>query len=111
MNVAANYGATVNYSGTGTTSGRQNFIQTTADLRSARSPSRRIPKTVPSPSPDRGYTYVPAVGGGLAFMYHLTVDGVRVTDLRLSGEVVTKIFTGQITNWSGVRNGLVTTDR
>ena len=49
--------------------------------------------------PQYGYSYVPDVGGGTAFMYHLTVGGHLVTNLRLSGETLTKIFTGQITNW------------
>ncbi len=41
-----------------------------------------------------GYSYVPDVGGGTAFMYHLTVGGHLITNLRLSGETLMKIFTG-----------------
>jgi len=33
-------------------------------------------------------------------MYHLVVNGQRITNLRLSGATVTKIFTGLITNWN-----------
>jgi ABC-type phosphate transport system substrate-binding protein len=33
-------------------------------------------------------------------MYNLTINGQRVTNLRLSGDNVTKIFTGVITSWS-----------
>ena len=33
-------------------------------------------------------------------MYHLEVNGKRVTDLRLSGATIAKIFTGGVTNWS-----------
>jgi phosphate transport system substrate-binding protein len=40
------------------------------------------------------------VAGGTSFMYNLTVGGVRVTDLRLSGTTLSKIFTGQITRWN-----------
>jgi len=40
------------------------------------------------------------VSGGTAFTYHLTVGGHLVTNLRLSGETVAKIFTNKITNWS-----------
>ncbi len=32
-------------------------------------------------------------------MYHVTVGGHLITNLRLSGETLMKIFTGQITNW------------
>jgi phosphate transport system substrate-binding protein len=32
-------------------------------------------------------------------MYNLTIDGQRVTNLRLSGQNIAKIFAGQITNW------------
>ncbi len=46
-----------------------------------------------------GYSYVPDTAGGTAFMYHLDVDGKLITNLRLSGETVMKIFTGQISNW------------
>jgi len=49
--------------------------------------------------PQYGYSYIPDVGGGTAFMYHLTVGGHLITNLRLSGETLMKIFTGQITNW------------
>jgi ABC-type phosphate transport system substrate-binding protein len=45
------------------------------------------------------YSYVPDVAGGTAFMYHITVGGHLVTNLRLSEETIMKIFTGQITNW------------
>ncbi len=47
-----------------------------------------------------GYAYMPIVAGGTAFMYHLTIGGKRVTNLRLSGAVITRIFTGAITNWN-----------
>lgn len=46
------------------------------------------------------YSYLPITAGGTAFMYHLTVGGKQVTNLRLSGETIAKIFTGQIKNWS-----------
>ncbi len=50
-----------------------------------------------------GYSYLPITAGGTAFMYHLTVGGKQITNLRLSGDTVTKIFTGQITNWDDPR--------
>jgi ABC-type phosphate transport system substrate-binding protein len=53
-----------------------------------------------SERPAQGYSYVPDVAGGTAFMYHLTVAGKLITNLRLSGQTLMKIFTGQITNWA-----------
>jgi ABC-type phosphate transport system substrate-binding protein len=50
--------------------------------------------------PSRPYAYLPIVAGGTSFMYNLTVGGQRVTDLRLSGPTLAKIFTGQITRWN-----------
>src|SRR5260370_8164829 len=32
-------------------------------------------------------------------MYHLPVSGRLITNMRLSGQTIMKIFTGQITNW------------
>jgi ABC-type phosphate transport system substrate-binding protein len=49
--------------------------------------------------PSDGYSYVPDTAGGTAFMYHLDVGGHLITNLRLSGETIAKIFTGVITNW------------
>jgi ABC-type phosphate transport system substrate-binding protein len=46
-----------------------------------------------------GYSYVPLIGGAVAFPYHLSVHGHMLTNLRLSGQTIMKIFTGQITNW------------
>ena len=40
---------------------------------------------------------MPLVAGGTAFMYNLTNGGKKITNLRLSGGVLTKIFTGVIT--------------
>lgn len=51
-------------------------------------------------NPAKGtYAYMPIVVSGTVFMYHLTINGKRVTNLRLSGEVVTKIFTRAISYW------------
>ena len=46
------------------------------------------------------YGYVPIAGGGTAFVYNLVIGGERVTNLRLSGENVARIFTGVITRWN-----------
>ena len=43
---------------------------------------------------------MPIVAGGTSFMYNLKIGGKRVTNLRLSGETLAKIFTGGITTWN-----------
>ncbi|MGI5524991.1 phosphate ABC transporter substrate-binding protein PstS [Micromonospora sp. CA-259024] len=48
----------------------------------------------------RQSAYMPIVAGGTAFMYNLKIGGRRVTNLRLSGEVISKIFTGVIRKWN-----------
>ncbi|MET7949690.1 phosphate ABC transporter substrate-binding protein PstS [Micromonospora sp. NPDC005324] len=48
----------------------------------------------------RESAYMPIVAGGTAFMYNLKIGGRRVTNLRLSGEVISKIFTGAIRKWN-----------
>lgn len=48
----------------------------------------------------RPYAYLPIVAGGTSFPYNLTFGGKRISDLRLSGETLAKIFTNQITVWN-----------
>jgi phosphate transport system substrate-binding protein len=43
---------------------------------------------------------MPVTSGGTSFMYNLTINGQRVTNLRLSAINVVKIFTGVLTNWN-----------
>jgi len=50
-------------------------------------------------NPVYDYSYVPVTAGGTAFMYHLTVGGKLVRNLRLSSDTLVKIFTGKITYW------------
>jgi phosphate transport system substrate-binding protein len=100
-NVAANYGMTVNYSGTGSSAGRAEFIKQTVDFAVSEIPFQSSPEDGSSPevSPVT-FAYMPIVAGGTALMYNLKIAGKRVTNLRLSGDVVAKIFTGKITNWN-----------
>jgi len=48
----------------------------------------------------RPYAYLPIVAGGTSFPYHLGDGTNRITNLRLSGQTIAKIFTNQITNWN-----------
>ena len=100
-NVASNYGMTVNYSGVGSSAGRRDFVAGNVDFAVSEIPFQLAPEDGSTPeNPTRGYAYMPIVAGGTSFMYNLKINGVRVSNLRLSGEVITKIFTGAITNWN-----------
>ena len=100
-NVAANYGMTVNYSGTGSTQGRLDFIAGTVDFGISEIPFQAHPEDLSAPEvPSVGYAYMPIVAGGTSIMYNLKIGGKRVTNLRFSGETLTKIFTGAITKWN-----------
>jgi phosphate transport system substrate-binding protein len=94
-------GLVVNYSGTGSSDGRSQYIQHTVDFAVSEIPFENPPEPGQQPEvPDRPYAYLPIVAGGTSFMYHLTINGQLFRDLRLSGETLTKIFTGQITRWN-----------
>ena len=100
-NVAANYGMTVNYSGTGSSAGRRDFIAGTVDFAVSEIPFQTAPEDGSAPEkPASGFAYMPIVAGGTSFMYNLKIGGKRVSNLRLGGETITKIFTGKITNWN-----------
>jgi phosphate transport system substrate-binding protein len=100
-NVARNYAMTINYNGVGSTSGRRDFIQGTVDFAISEIPFQAHPQDgSAAENPTTGYAYMPIVAGGTSFMYNLKISGQRVTNLRLSGETIAKIFTGKITNWN-----------
>jgi ABC-type phosphate transport system substrate-binding protein len=95
-------GITINYAPDGSAQGRQNFIQDVDDF--VASDIAFLTSSDPFGGgierPQVAYSYIPIVAGGTVFMYNLTVAGKKVTNLRLSGDTITKIFTGQIKNWS-----------
>ena len=98
----ANNGITINYSPIGSATGRDQFIQGLDDFAGTDPPFRnggdKIAQTPPE-VPHYGYSYIPDMAGGTAFMYHLTVGGQQVTNLRLSPKTIMDIFTGAVTNW------------
>ena len=98
----AQLGLTVDYNPSGSTAGRRNFLNGTVDFAVSDVPFQFAPEDGSAPeNPAPGtYGYVPIAAGGTAFMYNLVIDGQRVTNLRLSGENVAKIFTGVITRWN-----------
>lgn len=95
------YGMRISYAGTGSSDGRRQFLSGTVDFAVSDIPFQTHPTDGSAAErPGAGsYAYMPIVAGGTVFMYHLTVNGKRVTNLRLSGDVVTKIFTGAIKTW------------
>jgi phosphate transport system substrate-binding protein len=100
-NVASNYGMTVNYSGTGSSAGRRDYIAGTVDYAVSEIPFQAKPEDGSAPEvPPRGYAYMPIVAGGTALMYNLKIGGQQVTNLRLSGDTIANIFKGTISNWN-----------
>jgi ABC-type phosphate transport system substrate-binding protein len=97
-------GLHINYTPNGSAQGREQYIEDQLDY--AGSDIAFITNGDPDPfgGVDAGqvqfaYSYVPDVAGGLAFMYNIQVDGHKITNMRLSGQTLAEIFTGQITNW------------
>ncbi|MEU0563240.1 substrate-binding domain-containing protein [Dactylosporangium sp. NPDC006015] len=88
------------YADVGSTTGRQQFAAGAVDFAVSETP---YGFDGVDQAPARPFAYVPVAGGGLAFVYNLTVDGRRVTDLRLSSGTITGIFTGDITRWDDPR--------
>ncbi len=95
-------GIQVAYGGGGSSKGRTDFGNNTVDFAVTEIPYQgRDPRTGQLDSANgRQFAYMPVVAGGTSFMYHLEIGGHLYTGLRLSGETVSKIFTGKITDWS-----------
>ncbi len=96
------FGITVDYASTGSTAGRKNWLNGTVDFAASDIPFQFNPEdgSAPeNPAPD-SYAYIPVTAGGTSFMYNLKINGKQVSNLRLSGENVSKIFTGVITTWN-----------
>jgi ABC-type phosphate transport system substrate-binding protein len=100
-------GLTVNYNPSGSAQGRSDFIQGgLVDFTGSDPPFRngqdKLGQTG-AEHPQWSYSYIPDTAGGTAFMYHLTEHGHLVRNLRLSGQVLMEIFTGQIKKWNDPR--------
>ncbi|MFJ4983880.1 phosphate ABC transporter substrate-binding protein PstS [Streptomyces sp. NPDC088732] len=93
-------GMTVNYASVGSTVGRSQFASGTSDFGVSEIPYGLTDLGQQDPPPTRKYAYMPIVAGGTSFMYNLKIGGRQVTNLRLSGDVLSKIFTGKLTMWN-----------
>jgi ABC-type phosphate transport system substrate-binding protein len=95
-------GIQINFNANGSAEGREQYIQQ-AGIQFADSDIAFLTQGDPFGGgfehPTESYSYIPIVAGGTVFMYNLVLNGKRVTNLRLSGPTIAKIFTGQITNW------------
>ena len=99
-NVQANYGWKITYEGSGSTQGRSLFAKGQYDFGTSEIPYNIANSNEHDNPPNRAYAYLPDIAGGTAFMYNLKIGGKRVTNLRLSGEVLARIFTNDITMWN-----------
>ncbi|MGW9037093.1 phosphate ABC transporter substrate-binding protein PstS [Streptomyces sp. NPDC055721] len=99
-NIGANIGLTVNFNANGSSQGREQFKNGTVDFAVSEIPYGLKDGNATDVPPGRGYAYMPIVAGGTAFMYNLRIGGRQVTNLRLSGAVLARIFTGQLTMWN-----------
>lgn len=93
------YGMRIDYQASGSSDGRNQFRNGTVDFAVSEIPYGLKDGNVVDPLPTRPFAYMPIVAGGTAFMYNLKIGPNRVTQLRLSGETIAKIFTGVITKW------------
>ncbi|KUP95629.1 phosphate ABC transporter substrate-binding protein, partial [Thermobifida cellulosilytica TB100] len=97
----AQYNMRIDYAGNGSSTGRQQFANAVVDFAVSEIPyGMQDGASTDYPPRNRGYAYMPIVAGGTAFMYNLRIGNTQVTNLRLSGEVIAKIFTGGITRWN-----------
>jgi phosphate ABC transporter phosphate-binding protein len=95
------FGISVSFSATGSSAGRREFTAGTVDFAVSEIPyGLTDAQGGYEPPPTRGFAYLPIVAGGTSFMYNLKVGGRQVTNLRLSGANIAKIFTGVITKWN-----------
>ncbi|MFP5336569.1 MAG: phosphate ABC transporter substrate-binding protein PstS [Actinomycetes bacterium] len=94
------YGMTVDYADTGSSDGRAQYANGTVDFAVSEIPFGMRDGASSEPIPSRPFAYMPIVAGGTSFMYNLRIGGQQVKSLRLSGEVIAKIFTGQVTQWN-----------
>lgn len=94
------FGMVVHYAGVGSTTGRSEFKQGSVDWAASDIPYGVQDGNNFDPPPTRGFAYMPDTAGGTTFMYNLNIGTHRVTNLRLSGENIAKIFTGVLTKWN-----------
>jgi len=99
-------GLVVNYNPDGSAAGRGDYMANQDDFAGSDPPFRDGQDKLGGTGaehPSQGYSYVPDTAGGTAFIYHITVGGKLITNLRLDPKTIFEIFTGQIKNWDDHR--------
>ena len=99
-------GIVVNYNPDGSAAGRADYMANQDDFAGSDPPFRNGKDQLGGTGaehPSQGYSYIPDTAGGTALIYHITVGGHLITDLRLDPKTIFEIFTGQITNWDDKR--------
>ncbi len=99
-------GVVVTFQGDGSAAGRTHFTEQQNDFAATDIQFLTTGDPFGSGPESQGaysYSYIPIVAGGTTFMYNLKVGTRTITNLRLSGDTITKIFTGVITDWSDPR--------
>jgi phosphate transport system substrate-binding protein len=93
-------GVQVVFSPTGSAQGRQDFALHTVDFGVSDIGYQGFDSvTGTNDTSSRPYAYLPVTAGGTSFPYNIVVGGKRLTNLRLSGLTIAKIFMNKITNW------------
>ena len=94
-------GLQVVFTSQGSAQGRKDFANNTTDFAVSDIGFRGVDPATGAQDTNQGraYAYLPVVAGGTSFPYNLSVGGKRITNLRLSGLTLVKIFTNQITTW------------
>src|SRR5215467_8883359 len=99
-------GIVVNYNPDGSAAGRGDYMANQDDFAGSDPPFRNGQDKLGGTGaehPSQGYSYIPDTGGGTALIYHISVGGHLVRNLRLDPKTIVQIFTGKITNWSDHR--------
>jgi ABC-type phosphate transport system substrate-binding protein len=94
------YGISNIYTANGSSSGRQYFAGGQSDWAASEIPYGVVDGANTDSPPSRDFVYIPDVAGGTTLMYNLSINGQRVTNLRLSPDTVAGIFTNKITMWN-----------
>jgi ABC-type phosphate transport system substrate-binding protein len=93
-------GMMVRFSPDDSTNGRIDFWAGQVDFAVSDLPYTTSEEGIADPLPARPFGYLPIAAGGTALMYDLAIGDKPVTNPRLSGETIAKIFTQVITNWA-----------
>ncbi len=98
----ASRGVPVQFNVSSSGQGRQDFANYQNDFANSDIPYQGAdPLTGQPDTPQgRGFAYMPIVAGGTALMYHLQQGNAQITNIRLSGRTIVRIFTGAIKMWN-----------